>query len=271
MNTSTAEDGLPHEIEKAAESKDDVSFTPPASSSAAIEKHEHEFQDEQPADENDNDDPDAYPSGIRLVCIVSSLCLTVFLFALDGTILATALPNISDQFNSLDDIAWYSAAFFLTTCAFQLPFGRAYTLLNVKMTYQVSVFIFLIGSAVCGATPSSIGLIIGRAIAGIGGAGVLGGVFIIIAKNIPLRKRSLYAGFVGAALSIASVLGPVIGGALTESVSWRWYVSFTLIGPNVADQLPGASTLTCPWVPSSSPLCTSVSLISAKPAKSSRS
>lgn len=223
--TSKVDDTSPGEASTATKSRDDRTSTPPSSSSPSIEKHDGTVSVESPAGEDeDEENPDAYPSGIRLICIVASLCLTVFLFTLDGTILATALPEITDRFNSLDDIAWYSAAFFLTTCAFQLPFGRAYQLLNVKMTYQASVLTFLLGSAVCGATPSSIGLIIGRAIAGIGGAGVIGGVFIIIAKNIPLRKRGLYAGFVGASVSISSVLGPVIGGAFTTHASWRWYI-----------------------------------------------
>jgi MFS family permease len=175
------------------------------------------------ADKDDDvEDESSYPTGVRLILIVISLCFAVFLFALDGTILATALPVITTQFNSLDDIAWYSAAFFTTTCAFQLPFGRAYTLLNTKWTYLFSVFIFLVGSAVCGAAPNSMALIIGRAIAGIGGAGVVAGVFIIIAKNIPLRKRSLYAGFIGASLAISSVIGPLIGGILTTNSTWRW-------------------------------------------------
>lgn len=177
---------------------------------------------DDPANEDDVENESSYPTGVRLVLIVISLCLAVFLFALDGTILATALPVITTQFNSLDDIAWYSAAFFTTTCAFQLPFGRAYTLLNTKWTYLFSVFIFLVGSAVCGAAPNSMALIIGRAIAGIGGAGVVAGVFIIIAKNIPLRKRSLYAGFIGASLAISSVIGPLIGGILTTNSTWRW-------------------------------------------------
>ncbi|KAK4989977.1 hypothetical protein LTR50_002888 [Elasticomyces elasticus] len=255
MNTFIAEDEMPYErsvspsskehstLDELAQSKElggsDIvlekadskssGLPPPNGLAIKNEKREKETED-------DGEDGSAYPSGIRLVLIMASLCLTLFLFALDGTILATALPQITDQFNSLNDIAWYSAAFFLTTCAFQLPFGRAYSLLNTKWTYLVSVFIFLVGSAVCGATPTSIGLIIGRAIAGIGGAGVIGGVFIIISKSIPLRKRSLYTGFIGASLSISSVLGPIIGGALTTNVSWRWcfYINLPVGGAVLA-------------------------------------
>lgn len=182
----------------------------------AVEKAEAKVSEDPADNEDDAEDESSYPTGARLILIVISLCFAVFLFALDGTILATALPVITTQFNSLDDIAWYSAAFFTTTCAFQLPFGRAYTLLNTKWTYLFSVFIFLVGSAVCGAAPNSMALIIGRAIAGIGGAGVVAGVFIIIAKNIPLRKRSLYAGFIGASLAISSVFVRGVSGGLLD-------------------------------------------------------
>lgn len=161
-------------------------------------------------------------TGTRLAFILLALCTTVFLVALDGTILATAIPTITNQFNSLSDIAWYNSAYLLTTCAFQLPFGRAYALLDSKWTFMVAVVVFEIGTAICGAAPTSFALIFGRAIAGIGGAGIFSGTFIIIAEIIPLRKRSLFAGLIGAVFAVASVIAPILGGVLTDRVSWRW-------------------------------------------------
>jgi MFS family permease len=70
--------------------------------------------------------------------------------ALDNTILSTAIPRITDQFNSLDDIGWYASAYLLTTCALQLIFGKLYTFYNIKWIYLMSVFIFEIGSLLCG-------------------------------------------------------------------------------------------------------------------------
>jgi len=89
--------------------------------------------------------------------------------------------------------------------------GRAYSLLNNKTVYIVSLVIYLAGSALCGAAPTSLTLIIGRALQGVGLAGVFGGTFILIARITPLRTRSLYAGLCGAAYAIASVVGPVLG------------------------------------------------------------
>ncbi|KAH7305125.1 major facilitator superfamily transporter [Rhexocercosporidium sp. MPI-PUGE-AT-0058] len=147
-----------------------------------------------------------YTSGLSLVLIFLSLCTTTFLVALHGTIIATAIPTITNDFNSLSDVAWYNSSFLLTTCAFQLS----------------AIAIFEVGSVICGAASNSISLIVGRAIAGIGGGGIFSGCFIIIAESTPLRKRALFTGFIGGTFGIASVFGPLIGGAFTTRVSWRW-------------------------------------------------
>ncbi|WQF87717.1 Putative major facilitator superfamily, MFS transporter superfamily [Colletotrichum destructivum] len=151
-----------------------------------------------------------YPKGIQLGLIVFALFCAVFIVAVSQTVLATAIPTITSVFNSSDDIAWYSTGEQITAVALQLPFGQAYSLFNNKWTFLASMVIYLAGSAVCGSAPTSVALIIGRAIQGIGMAGVFGGSFIVIARITPLRKRSLFAGLFGAAYAIASVIGPII-------------------------------------------------------------
>nr|WRF81181.1 MFS transporter [Cercospora sp. JNU001] len=200
-----------------------------------LEHSDSDIQDEKPAsksaetpeakseeDEELNDQGEKYISGWPLVFLLLAMVSTVFIVALSNTIISTAIPAITTAFNSTRDIGWYNSGEALAATAFQLPFGRAYLLMDLKWTFLVSLTLYLIGSLICGVANSSVLLILGRAIAGVGNAGVFAGVFIIIARNVPLRKRALYAGLVGATFAIAAVLGPVLGGIFTDRISWRW-------------------------------------------------
>ena len=144
--------------------------------------------------------------------------LSIFLVALDRTIIATAIPKITDEFNSIEDIGWYGSAYMLTAaCLFPIS-GRIYQLYSTKWVFIISLIIFEAGSALCGAAPSSVAFIIGRAIAGLGSAGIFTGGMMIILPLIPLRKRPTYTSFFGMVFGVASVLGPVMGGAFTDKV-----------------------------------------------------
>ena len=96
-------------------------------------------------------------------------------------------------------------------CSFQLVFGRMYTFFDTKIIFLVSVAIFELGSLLCGIAPSSTALIVGRAVAGLGCAGILSGAMLILASCVPLRKRPIFNGLVGGMYGIASVLGPLMG------------------------------------------------------------
>ncbi|KAI1139874.1 MFS general substrate transporter [Hypoxylon sp. FL0543] len=175
------------------------------------------------SDEKGKDDTDlVYPYGLKLGLILSSTFVSMFLVSLDRTIITTAIPRISDDFSSGTDIGWYGSAYLLTTCAFQLLLGKIYSSFSIKNTFLVSVFIFEVGSAVCGAAPSSTAFIIGRAIGGLGGAGITSGVIAVIVHAVPLHKRPLTQGMIGAVFGLASVVGPLLGGAFTSKVTWRW-------------------------------------------------
>ncbi|CAK7238638.1 MAG: hypothetical protein STHCBS139747_000056 [Sporothrix thermara] len=168
------------------------------------------------------EDGSEYPTGTRLALIVLALCLTVFIMSLDNAIIATAIPKITDQFHSLEDVGWYGSAYLLTTAALQLLFGKFYSHFSIKWVFLTEIFIFEVGSLICGVAQNSVTLIMGRAIAGLGAAGVFSGSLIILAYSVPLEKRPMYTGMIGSMFGIASVGGPLLGGVFTDTATWRW-------------------------------------------------
>ncbi|ORX96958.1 major facilitator superfamily domain-containing protein [Clohesyomyces aquaticus] len=132
-----------------------------------------------------------------------ALCLAVFLTGMDQTILATAAPAISNQFHALDDIGGWTNIYLLTLSSFQLLYGKLYSLFSIRV----------LGSLICTASPNSTTLIFRRALAG---------RVLIPTKIIPLSRRAIYLGIMSAVFGVAAIVGPFIGGALTDSSTWRW-------------------------------------------------
>ncbi|KAF2795490.1 MFS general substrate transporter [Melanomma pulvis-pyrius CBS 109.77] len=153
-----------------------------------------------------------------------SFCLSVFLsFCVS---LLSSLSNVkTDAARS-----WYGSGYLLTTCAFQLSYGKLYNLFPIKWVFLAALGLFEVGSLICGAAPNAVGLIMGRVVAGIGTGGIFSGATLIIANSIPLNERPIYNGILGATYAIASVAGPLMGGAFTEYVTWRlcFYINLPL-------------------------------------------
>jgi hypothetical protein len=198
------------------------------SGDADLEKQQPADGDMPPAAQVESEAESVYPGTKQTALVMLCICLTIFLVALvcptlnkvvthylideqDRTIIATAIPKMTDEFHSLGDIGWYGSAFMLTSCCFQLLLGRIYTFYTPKYVFLIIIGLFEVGSAVCGAAPNSVSFIIGRAIAGTGSAGIMSGAVILMVEVVPLRKRPMYQGFFGACFGVASVVGPLLG------------------------------------------------------------
>ena len=146
----------------------------------------------------------------------------MFLAALDQSIVGVALPRITSELGGLNHLAWVVTAYLLTSTASTPIWGKISDLYGRKRIFQLAIIVFLIGSIFSGAALNMEMLIGFRAIQGIGGGGLMAIAFAIIGDVIPPRERGRYQGYFGAVFGVSSVAGPLIGGWLTDVISWRW-------------------------------------------------
>ncbi|KAK4222657.1 hypothetical protein QBC38DRAFT_518686 [Podospora fimiseda] len=137
-------------------------------------------------------------------------------------VISTAIPQITDEFLSLTDVDWYASAYQFGISAPQPLIGKIYTHFRTKWTFLACFGVFELGSVLCGAASSSTMLIIGRAVAGLGAAGIINGAITIVSSCAPLEKRPSLFGLTMGFQQLGLVVGPLIGGAFTSYSTWRW-------------------------------------------------
>ena len=158
----------------------------------------------------------------RFWAVYASLLVVMFLSAMDQTIVGTALPTIVGDLGGAAHMAWVLTAYTLAITVAMPVYGKLGDLVGRKNLFLVAIALFLAGSALCGTADTMTQLIIYRFIQGLGGGGLMISSQAITGDLIPPRVRGTYMAPMGAMFGIASILGPIIGGWLTDSVSWRW-------------------------------------------------
>jgi EmrB/QacA subfamily drug resistance transporter len=157
-----------------------------------------------------------------VLVILGSLLLGMLLAALDQTIVATALPTIVGDLGGAEHISWIVTAYLLAATVSTPLWGKLGDLYGRKFFFQLSIAIFLVGSALSGLATSMLWLIVSRAVQGLGGGGLIVGAQAIVGDVVSPRERGKYQGLFGAVFAVTTVIGPLIGGLLTQHASWRW-------------------------------------------------
>lgn len=167
-------------------------------------------------------DAKAVPAKRHILLVFAGLMMTMLLSSLDQTIFSTALPTIVGELNGVDHMLWVTTAYILASTIMLPVYGKLGDLIGRKGLFIGAISIFIFGSIVGGLAPDMAWLIIGRAIQGLGGGGLMILSQAIIADVVPARERGKYMGIMGGVFALSSVAGPLLGGWFTEGIGWRW-------------------------------------------------
>jgi EmrB/QacA subfamily drug resistance transporter len=158
----------------------------------------------------------------EILVVLPGLLFALILAMLDQTIVSTALPRIVGDLGGVTHLSWVVTAYVLASTVTTPLYGKLGDLYGRKRWLIAAILVFLVGSALSGMAHSMDQLIAFRAVQGLGAGGLMVGVFATIGDLVSPRERGQYMGFMMAAMMVAMVAGPLIGGYITDSLSWRW-------------------------------------------------
>jgi EmrB/QacA subfamily drug resistance transporter len=163
---------------------------------------------------------DVKSSNTKLV--VAGLMLGLFMASLDQTIVSTAMTTIIKKLGGMESFIWVYSAYMIAMVVSTPIFGKLSDMYGRKRYFLMGLVLFMLGSILCGTATNMDQLIVYRAIQGIGGGALMPIVFTIIFDLFPAEKRGKMMGLFGAVFGLSSVFGPILGGAITDNISWRW-------------------------------------------------
>ncbi|KAF3034461.1 hypothetical protein E8E11_003749 [Didymella keratinophila] len=161
-------------------------------------------------------------SNLRMFAILTALFLSLFVAALDATIVATAAPTMSHDLNSAAGYTWIGGAFLLGNAASGPIWAKLSDIFGRKLIILLALAVFFASSAVCATAKTMEALIIGRAFQGAAGGGLILLVHVCISDMFSLRQRSLLMGLTEGIWALAGGIGPILGGVFSSLVNWRW-------------------------------------------------
>jgi EmrB/QacA subfamily drug resistance transporter len=171
--------------------------------------------------------------------VIAGIMLSLFLAAVESTVVATAMPTIVAELGGLATYSWVFSAYMLTSTTTIPLYGKLSDLYGRRRLYFISMTLFLVGSVLSGLSQTMGQLIAFRALQGLGAGGVMPLAFIMIGDMLNLERRARMQGLFSGVWGVASVVGPLVGGFLVDQLSWHWVFFVNLIPGLLAILLVG--------------------------------